>query len=153
MRIQNFILALILSLAALCTWPTASYAGPAYPPTYWTQTTLPRTGTATYYAPGVMELVLRNRIAWGQVTICPDCVGYVALLRAGDIGRKVWLAYRGDVVGPVLVIDTATPWDFLRIRDWWAVDVSWEIAQRWHMRGGLTVTVYPYDPRTPWEIP
>ncbi len=118
-----------------------------YPPTYTDQTALPRTGTATYYTPGVMQAVLANRIAWRQVAPCPECVGYVALLRKGDIGRKVWLQYGADVVGPVLVIDCATTWDFLRLKDWWAVDVSWEIAQRWNMQGGLTVTVYTTDPR------
>jgi hypothetical protein len=119
-----------------------------YPPTYYSQTALPYTGTATYYNPGIMELVLRYRTRIGQIGPCPDCVGYVALSRAGDIGRKVWIRYGSDVVGPLLVIDCAAPWDFYRLDGWWAVDVSWQLAERWRMHGGITVTVYPYDPRS-----
>ena len=42
--------------------------------------------------------------------LCPECVGTVALLRAGDIGRKVWLQPPGgEKVGPFLVIDCRAP--------------------------------------------
>ena len=44
----------------------------------------------------------------GQMLRCDECVGTVALLRAGDIGRKVWLQPpAGEQVGPFLVIDCA----------------------------------------------
>ncbi|MCX6030634.1 MAG: hypothetical protein NT169_15210, partial [Chloroflexi bacterium] len=60
-------------------------------PGYWEQTPLPQTGLATFYAPGMMEYVETYRRDRGQLPECPECVGTVALLRAGDIGRKVWL--------------------------------------------------------------
>ena len=79
-------------------------------PGYWEQTPLPQTGLATFYAPGMMEHVLDVRDGYGQMLRCPECVGTVALLRAGDIGRKVWLQPPGgEKIGPFLVIDCAAP--------------------------------------------
>lgn len=43
-----------------------------------------------YYGAGVMENVYQNRINWGDIDICNECIGYVALLRAGDINRRVY---------------------------------------------------------------
>lgn len=60
-------------------------------------------GLATYYSPGLMEQVAVNR---GM-----DLTGYhsgVALNRAGDLRRTVWLTWPdGQVTGPHLVIDCA----------------------------------------------
>lgn len=119
-------------------------------PGYWEQTPLPQTGLATFYAPGMMEYVQGYRQARGQLPDCPDCVGTVALLRAGDIGRKIWLQPAGgDRVGPFLVIDCARQEDVapLVARNW-AVDVSFELGQVWGMTGpldGVTVLEDPAD--------
>jgi hypothetical protein len=67
-------------------------------------------GSATYYNPGLMDEVYRNRLAWGQVEPCGECVGMVALLDAERIGERVWLSFDGGSshVGPMLVVDCAT---------------------------------------------
>ncbi len=78
------------------------------PQGYWEQTPLPQTGLATFYASGLMEYVQRYREAQAEITACPECVGSVALLRAGDIGRKVWLQPPIRRAGrPFLVVDCA----------------------------------------------
>ena len=129
-------------------------------PGYWEQTPLPLTGLATFYAPGMMEYVFDYRQAQGEVPECLDCVGTVALLRAGDLGRKVWLQPPdGEPVGPFLVIDCAHTGDIemLLARDW-AVDVSYELGQLWGMDrplAGVTVLEDPADrgPITPLRVP
>ncbi len=119
-------------------------------PGYWEQSPLPQTGLATYYAPGMMEYVAGYRQTQGQLPACPECVGTVALLRAGDIGRKVWLQQTdGERVGPFLVIDCARRQDVapLVARDW-VVDVSYELGQAWAMNrplAGVTVLEDPAD--------
>jgi hypothetical protein len=60
-------------------------------------------GQATYYDPGLMEQVAANRHM--------DLTGYlggVALNRAGDLGRDVWLEWEdGTIQGPFLAVDCA----------------------------------------------
>lgn len=117
-------------------------------PGYWEQTPLPRTGLATYYALGLMENVQRYREAQAEISACPECVGAVALLRAGDIGRKVWLQPpSSDPVGPFLVVDCARQQDVepLLARNW-AVDVSYELGQLWGMTRPLTGVTILEDP-------
>lgn len=119
-------------------------------PGYWEQTPLPQTGVATFYAAGMMEYVHGYRLEQGQLPICPECVGTVALLRAGDIGRKVWLEPPGgERVGPFLVIDCARREDVAALlgRNW-VVDVSYEVGQLWGMDrplDGVTVLADPAD--------
>ena len=150
-RFRKKLRALCVSVVVLC----ALFA--AYPtradelvPGYWEQSPLPQTGLATYYAPGMMEYVAGYRQTQGQLPACPECVGTVALLRAGDIGRKVWLqAPEGERVGPFLVIDCARRQDVdpLVARDW-VVDVSYELGQAWAMNrplAGVTVLEDPAD--------
>jgi hypothetical protein len=111
---------------------------------------LPQTGLATFYAPGMMEYVEGYRQSQGQLPNCPECVGTVALLRAGDIGRKVWLQPPdGERVGPFLVIDCARRQDVdPLVARGWAVDVSYELGQAWAMNrplAGVTVLEDPAD--------
>lgn len=119
-------------------------------PGYWEQSPLPQIGLATFYASGMMEYVEGYRQTLGQLPECPECVGTVALLRAGDIGRKVWLqAPGGERVGPFLVIDCARRQDVdpLLARGW-VVDVSYELGQAWAMDrplAGVTVLEDPAD--------
>ncbi|MCX6032658.1 MAG: hypothetical protein NT169_25655 [Chloroflexi bacterium] len=123
-------------------------------PGYWEQTPLPQTGLATFYAPGMMEYVEGYRRDRGQLPDCPECVGTVALLRAGDIGRKVWLEPPGgERIGPFLVIDCARTDDIPPLVDRnWAVDVSYEVGQFWGMDrplDGVTVLADPADEAAP----
>ena len=92
---------------------------------------MPQTGLATFYASGMMEYVEGYRHSQGQLPSCPECVGTVALLRAGDIGRKVWLqSPDGERVGPFLVIDCARRQDVdPLVARGWAVDVSYELGR------------------------
>jgi hypothetical protein len=117
-------------------------------PGYWEQSLLPQTGLATFYAPGMMEYVAGFRQAQGQLPACPECVGTVALLRAGDIGRKVWLqGLDGERVGPFLVIDCARRQDVASLvaRNW-VVDVSYELGQAWGMDRPLAGVIVLEDP-------
>jgi hypothetical protein len=119
-------------------------------PGYWEPSPLPQTGLATYYAPGMMEYVAGYRQTQGQLPACPECVGTVALLRAGDIGRKVWLQQTdGERVGPFLVIDCARRQDVdPLVARGWVVDVSYELGQAWAMNrplAGVTVLEDPAD--------
>jgi hypothetical protein len=90
-------------------------------------------GSATYYNPGIMDQVYANRLAWGQVEPCGECVGMVALIDAERIGERVWLSFDGGSshVGPMLVVDCATAGhrEALLARGW-AVDVGWDTWQR-----------------------
>lgn len=60
-------------------------------------------GYATYMRPGLMEQVAANKAANLE-----PYAGGVALNRAGDLGRVVWLEWdNGAIDGPFLVIDCA----------------------------------------------
>jgi hypothetical protein len=100
---------------------------------------------------GVFEQVVANRLAWGQLEPCAECVGYVALLDAEHIGTQVWLQAPGrEVEGPFLVADVANRHNRTILqRNQWVVEVDWQTAQRWGMRGPLAgVRVY-FDPPKP----
>ena len=65
-----------------------------------------------YYAPYVMDRVVNYRERVTNLEVCTDCIGRVALLRAGDIGRRVWIqAGDGAVEGPYYVTDVAARHD------------------------------------------
>jgi len=139
-------LIVVLGMTGLAASPQAE----ALVPGYWEQTPLPHTGLATFYAAGMMEHVLDVRAAHGQMLRCDACVGTVALLRAGDIGRRVWLQPPGgEPVGPFLVIDCARREDIpMLVARGWAVDVSYELGQLWGMDRpleGVTVLADPAD--------
>ena len=93
-------------------------------------------------APGVAERVYANRLAWRQVKPCASCIGLIAMMRRGDLGRKVWLEHDGQRSGPYLCVDVANPAAFgkrLAIGD--LVELDWQTAQRWQMRGPVMVRV------------
>lgn len=146
---RNFLPVLALSLL-LSLAPSRAIWADDLTPGYWERTPLPQTGLATFYAAGLMEYVDGYRSGLNQLPDCPECVGRVALLRAGDIGRKVWLQPPGgQPVGPFLVVDCARRQDVapLVARDW-AVDVSYELGQLWGMTrplAGVTVLEDPAD--------
>ncbi len=139
------------SAMAPATGSSSSHS-PAPRLTHWTQLTppysepspLPASGLAMYYAPNVMDSVALYRERVSNIEECEECIGQVALLRAGDIGRHVWIQVgEGPVEGPFQVLDVAgrhhIP-DLLRRN--WVVDVDYETAMRWGMRGPIEVTVY-----------
>ena len=142
-RLRRYLLtALLVLLAAV----SARAQAPEF--SYWERTPLPQQGLATYYNPGVMEEVLNYRLAAQDIDPCPECVGTVALLRAGDIGRRVWLQPPGaDPVGPFLVVDCSRRQDFQPLLDRnWVVDVSFEVGQYWGMNRPLEDVIVFEDP-------
>ena len=103
-------------------------------------------GVATYYNPGVMEQVVENRRAWGQLGEAKSgYVGYVALRDCEDIGRVVWIWWRDEEMleGPFLVADCASmkDWEYLERIDF-AVDVDWQTAERHDMKAPVPVMVW-----------
>ena len=117
-------------------------------PPYDAPTPLPVTGLAMYYAPNVMDGVEAYRERVNGMAECEECVGQVALLRAGDLGRKVWIRVGdGAAEGPFQVMDVAARHhipDLLRRN--WVVDVDYTTAVRWGMQGPVMVTVYGEAP-------
>ena len=109
-------------------------------------------GRATYYNPPWMQEAYANRLAWGQVEPCPECVGMVALLDPEYIGRHVWLQRPGmDPEGPFLVVDCAQRDHFVeRERQGRIVEVSAEVAQAhgFFEVGPVDVGVWFVEP--PW---
>ena len=120
---------------------------------------LPVHGKAMYYNPGIMDQVLEYRLALGQVAPCHECVGYVALLRSGDLNRKVWIEWgQGDVEGPFLVIDVAATQHVpMLLARQWVVDVDYATALRRSMVGPVYVRVLDAPPRPspmgPFDFP
>jgi hypothetical protein len=140
------VLALILTLSLLLT-PVLQ---PGNPP--WKEATeLPARGQVTYYADGLMEWVYEQRLRQSRVPVCdpPACVGYVAMMRAGDLGRKVWLQRPGELAeGPFLVVDYAAEQNFASL---WArgvvAEVDFNTARRWGMHGPLAeVMIWDVSP-------
>lgn len=123
-------------------------------PAYEAETPLPTSGIATYYGEGVMdEAIINQRNNYGEDKIPADLsmtnkgkyVGFVALLRQGDIGREVWITNpdTGDREGPFLVVDVAARKDISNLLSRnWVVDVDYETGKRWKMSGPKDVTVY-----------
>ena len=117
-------------------------------PGYNLQSPLPVYGKAMYYNPGVMETVLENRLKSNVVGHCFECVGYVAMLRAGDLNRRVWIQLTDSTVeGPFHVIDAADQKHVYMLQDKsWVVDVDYETAMRWKMAGPIHVTLWDEPP-------
>ena len=96
-----------------------------------TTTLLIASGMATRYDPDVMGQVYQNRLRWGHVTECPECLGRVALLDCSRLDERVWLRVDGAWVGPVHVVDCAAGRDRGRLeKKRFAVDLGWLLA-RW----------------------
>lgn len=99
-----------------------------------------RVGLATYYDAGVMERVWQYRQT--HLAPCPECVGRAALLDCADLGRRVWVNNGSEWAGPLHVIDCAQAGHrAMLIARGWVVDLEYELAVRWGMRGPLPVRV------------
>ena len=112
-------------------------------PDYNQSTPLPVQGRAMYYSPNVFERVLDFRLSANHVTECAECIGYVAMLRRGDLDRRVWLRREGKPAeGPFWVIDVAAKHHVGSLLErTWVVDVDYATAMRWRMNRPLPVTV------------
>lgn len=122
-------------------------------PPWYMSTPLPARGEVTFCAYDVMERAYHRRLELAQVPYCdkPACVGYIATLRPGDLGRKVWLVRPGlPAEGPFLVVDYAAARDFDRLNQRGVVaEVDYETARRWGMSGPLyNVTMLSESPMT-----
>lgn len=119
-------------------------------PGYHEPSVLPVQGKAMFYNEGVMRRVLENRLRAGAVVECAECVGYVAMLRAGDLNRRIWIQVDGGVIeGPFHVIDVADVKHVaMLLGKNWVVDVDHATALRWGMRGPKTVTLMNRPPDT-----
>jgi hypothetical protein len=123
---------------------------PAGDAPWYVATPLPARGEVTFYGPDIMERVYHRRLELAQVPYCdkPHCVGYIATLRPGDLGRKVWLAAPGrPVEGPFLVVDYASNADFQRLlRRGLIAEVDNQTARRWRMSGPVQGVVMLAQP-------
>jgi len=107
------------------------------------------TGEVSFYAPDVMEAVYANRLAWGHVAPCPECIGLLAVADRALVGRHAWLQRPGRAVeGPYLIADCGPFLTPGRI-----AEVDHVTARRWRMAGPLAgVTLHldrPALTRTP----
>ena len=127
--------ALILALSVIFT--LTPQAGD---PPWYVATPLPGR-EVTFYAPDLWSKSTTGGLELAQVPYCdkPTCVGYIATLRPGDLGRKVWLARPGGPLeGPFLVVDYASTRDFERLRRRTLIaEVDNQTARRWGMSGPL----------------
>ena len=108
-------------------------------------------GVATYYDTEVWDVVVANRLAWGHIEPCAECIGYVALLDAEHIGKKVWLQAPGRPwKGPYLDADCARQQDRAGLlASGFVVDVMRETAEEWGMRGPLPGVRVAFEPPRP----
>jgi hypothetical protein len=119
-------------LAGLTTWSTPTHADRIE-------------GAATFMSQGRMEQVVANR----HITL-DGYVGAVALNRQGDLYRDVWIQHDGTISGPYLVVDCAQAGQDFEVREAQhrILEVGWDLAQAWHMRGPHDVTVWLVEPST-----
>lgn len=126
----------------------AGAQNPSLSPGYTAMTPLPMEGLAMYYNPGIMRQVVEYRENMGEIEDCMECVGYAALLRAGDLNRRIWIRWGdGEVEGPFLVADVAARHHVeMLIQRGWAVDVDNQTAVRRGMFMPMPVTIYAAPP-------
>jgi hypothetical protein len=95
-------------------------------------------GLATFMNPGRMEEVIEYR---GRDISAFQ--GAVALNRAGDLYRTVWIEYDGKIYGPYISLSCAQREHYeARVDKDRVVEVDWETAQSWGMKGPVPVKVY-----------
>lgn len=105
-------------------------------------------GNATYYNDGIFERVWQYRQTY--LPPCAECVGFAAMIDPADLGRKIWVTYHGETIGPLYVIDCAEAkhranrkarGDVVEVEAW--------LGRRWHMDvlGRIPVVVSFAAPR------
>jgi len=102
---------------------------------------LPASGKINYYSNGVMNLVWHYRHYVEKYIVCPECVGFAALMRDGDKQRKICIQRAGSLIieGPFHVIDVAGDHDKPNLiqKQNWLVDVDWNTSRAWKMQGPM----------------
>jgi hypothetical protein len=95
-------------------------------------------GIITFYARGVFEIVYENRLRWGQVQPCPECIGLAAVLDCGRLGERVWIDGPNGWEGPFLVADCSNAAHLpAQKKRRLTAEVDWDTGQRWHMRAPI----------------
>jgi len=105
---------------------------------------LPVHGEILYYNPGIMDKVWRNKYINLKYPICNECVGFVAMMRNGDLQSKICIQRDGssEIEGPFHVIDVAgESAKSALIARGWIVDVDWNTSRAWGMRGPINGTL------------
>lgn len=99
-------------------------------------------GKASFY-----NIRRMDEVAYNRDMELGDHAGFVAMNRAGDLGRSVWIEYNGVIYGGeygFLSIDCAQEGAHYeeRERRGLVIEVSWEQAQAWKMVKPMPVKVY-----------
>jgi len=107
-------------------------------------------GKATYYSARLLEEVASNRgMELG------DHIGFAAMNRKGDLGKVIYVEYLGKdkelygkIIGPLLVVDVAQEGAHYEEREGknLIVELSFEQAMEWNMKGPIPVRVYLENP-------
>jgi hypothetical protein len=106
-------------------------------------------GTATYYSEGVMQVVVENRISYGQLPQNTNPERAVALLTCDLLGNTVWIETPNHRVIPVIVADCAQEKHKESLMDNdFAVDLSWELSRELGVIGSpmMGFTVWDEQP-------
>jgi len=113
-------------------------------------------GRAVWYANGVMQANINQRIEWGQI-VPGDYIDGVALMSPADLGKTVWLRRPGyGWEGPFIVADCAQ-----RDDEWWilkyrkeVVEVGWRTKERWGITAPLdgVQVVVAESPYQLWRV-
>jgi hypothetical protein len=112
--------------------------------TPWTEPTPEQvvSGQAKYYGEGLME-----RAAVNQGLDLRWYADGVALMSRGDLGRVVWVSHGDEILGPFLVVDCAQRNHYdRRVAQGDVLEVSYELAQKWGMKGPEEVSVWFTEP-------
>lgn len=108
------------------------------------------TGKLTYYNPGVMEQVYRNRLLWNHVEPCPECIGMMAVKDCKQLGALAYISLiRGsttEITGPYLIVDCSNRSHLSgHIKTKLIGEVDYQTAKEFDMDGPLyNVTIYVY---------
>ena len=100
-----------------------------------------------YYNPDVFVRVMDFRFKSNHISECDECIGYVALLRGGDLDRRVWLQREGQRMEGAFWVGDAAAFKHIPalLSRNWVVDVDYDTAMRWRMAGPVSITVYDAD--------
>jgi hypothetical protein len=83
-------------------------------------------GYATFYSPGVMQVVVSNR----QLSPCSECTGYAAVRECERIGQFIRVRWQGKVSGKLQIADCVRPeHEALMVSRGRVVELDWETWQ------------------------
>jgi len=104
-------------------------------------------GKASFY-----NIRRMQEVAYNREMELDGAIDFIAMNRAGDLGRLVWIEKDGIVYGPYRNVDCAQEGAHYEARENrnLVIEVSWEQAQEWHMIKPMPVKVwfiYPFEPK------